>query len=56
MLLAGNGDTDGQQCVFLTEDGSSMIQANTNQEGMISLDDFGNSVGQLMPQQVSVNT
>lgn len=52
MLLAGNGDTDGQQCVFLTEDGSNMIQANTNQEGMISLDDFGNSVGQLMPQQV----
>lgn len=52
MLLAGNGDGDGQQCVFLTEDGNSMIQANTNQEGMIALDDFGNSVGQIIPQQV----
>jgi hypothetical protein len=52
--LAGNGETDGQQCVFLTEDGNSMIQANTNQEGMIALDDFGNSVGQLMPQQVCI--
>lgn len=50
--MAGNGETDGQQCVFLTEDGNSMIQTNTNQEGMIALDDFGNSVGQLMPQQV----
>lgn len=29
-----------------------MIQTNTNQEGMIALDDFGNSVGQIMPQQV----
>lgn len=52
MLLAGNGEGDGQQCVFLTEDGNNMIQANTNQEGMIALDDFGNSVGQIMPQQV----
>jgi len=54
VLLAGNGETDGQQCVFLTEDGNSMIQANTNQEGMIALDDFGNSVGQLMPQQLDL--
>lgn len=52
MLLAGNGENDGQQCVFLTEDGNGMIQTNTNQEGMIALDDFGNSVSQLMPQQV----
>lgn len=54
VLLAGNGETDGQQCVFLTEDGNSMIQANTNQEGMIALEDFGNSVGQIMPQQVCI--
>lgn len=52
MLLAGNGEGDGQQCVFLTEDGNSMIQGNANQDGMIALDDFGNSVGQMMPQQV----
>lgn len=55
MLLAGNGEGDGQQCVFLTEDGNSMIQSNTNQEGMIAIDDFGNSVGQIMPQQVCTN-
>jgi len=54
VLLAGNGEGDGQQCVFLTEDGNSMIQANTNQEGMIALDDFGNSVSHLMPQQVCI--
>lgn len=53
VLLAGNGETDGQQCVFLTEDGNNIIQTgNSNQEGMIALDDFGNSVGQIMPQQV----
>lgn len=57
MLLAGNGEGDGQQCVFLTEDGNSMIQSNTNQEGgMIAIDDFGNSVGQIMPQQVCIAT
>jgi len=53
VLLAGNGEGDGQQCVFLTEDGNSMLQTNTNPEGMIALDDFGNSVGHIMPQQVS---
>lgn len=52
MLLAGNGDGEGQQCVFLTEDGNSIIQPTSNQEGMMALDDFGNSVGQIMPQQV----
>ncbi|XP_050439895.1 uncharacterized protein LOC126845274 isoform X2 [Adelges cooleyi] len=55
VLLAGNGETDGQQCVFLTEDGNNIIQTgNSNQEGMIALDDFGNSVGQIMPQQIDL--
>lgn len=52
MLLAGNNESDGQQCVFLTEDGSNMIQGNANQDGLIALDDFNNSVGQMLPQQV----
>ncbi|XP_050532347.1 uncharacterized protein LOC126900559 isoform X2 [Daktulosphaira vitifoliae] len=55
VLLTSNGESDGQQCVFLTEDGNGMIQAgNTNQEGMIALDDYGNSVGQIMPQQIDL--
>jgi len=33
-----------------------MMQTNQNQDGMIALDDFGNSVGQLMPHQVCKNT
>jgi len=32
------------------------MQTNQNQEGMIALDDFGNTVGQLMPHQVFTNT
>jgi len=30
-----------------------MLQTNTNSEGMIALDDFGNSMGHILPQQVS---
>lgn len=52
MLLAGNNEADGQQCVFLTEDGNNMIQSNANQDGLIALDDFNNTVGQMLPQQV----
>jgi len=33
-----------------------MIQTNQTQEGMLALDDFGNTVGQLMPHQVCTNT
>ncbi|VVC32099.1 Hypothetical protein CINCED_3A005401 [Cinara cedri] len=54
VLLAGNGEGDGQQCVFLTEDGNGMIQGNANQEGMMTLDDFSSSVGQMMPQQLDL--
>ncbi|XP_026806564.1 uncharacterized protein LOC113549452 isoform X3 [Rhopalosiphum maidis] len=53
VLLAGN-EGDGQQCVYLTEDSNSMMQTNQNQEGMLALDDFGNTVGQLMPHQLDL--
>ncbi|XP_060872505.1 uncharacterized protein LOC132946497 isoform X2 [Metopolophium dirhodum] len=53
VLLAGN-EGDGQQCVYLADDNASIMQTNQNQEGMIALDDFGNTVGQLMPHQLDL--